>query len=91
MELGDKPELRPHSAVLVVGGDEAKNVVVAEHHRLGSIGVEPDRTIESDSKTYLVDVALALPRLLVARGKDLDGDVLPAPPSPPHLNKRYLG
>ena len=34
MELGDKPELRPHSAVLVVGGDEAKNVVVAEHHRL---------------------------------------------------------
>ena len=34
MELGDKPELRPHSAVLVVGGNEAKNVVVAEHHRL---------------------------------------------------------
>ena len=46
MELRDEPELRPHAAVLVVGGDEAKNVVVAEHHRLGSIGVEQDRSIE---------------------------------------------
>ena len=34
VELGDEPELRPHAAVLVVGGDEAKDVVVAKHHRL---------------------------------------------------------
>ena len=34
MELGDEPELRPHAAVLVVGGDEAEDVVVAQHHRL---------------------------------------------------------
>ena len=36
VELCDEPELRPHAAVLVVGGDEAQDVVVAKHHRLFS-------------------------------------------------------
>ena len=36
VELCDEPELRPHAAVLVVGGDEAEDVIVSKHHRLFS-------------------------------------------------------
>ena len=53
MELCDEPELRPHSAVLVVSGDETKDVVVAEHHRLLKNPSDMNKVVLSDPTRIL--------------------------------------
>ena len=50
--LGDEPQLRPRPAVLVVGRDEAEDVLVPQHHRLVDLHL-PEPRLLVDGREYL--------------------------------------
>ena len=58
--LGDQPELRPSPGVLVVGSDEAEDVLVAQHHRLEDLNL-PGPGFFVDGGEHLDGVVLAPP------------------------------
>lgn len=81
--VGYQPQLCPGAVVLVVGGDEAENVVVAQHDRLVDLDFAEPGTVHNCAISERILTTTNQP--FISRAKDLDGHILATPTAAPHF------